>query len=136
MRARRLIYDRTNGSCHICGLKLAFSNYGLLGRRRAWEIDHSVPSSRGGSSHGNNLYPACISCNRSKGNRRTLSVRKLHGHTRAPASKQLTQRAQEERVVTGIAAGGLLGMGIASIPGAIFGAIFGAAVGSSIKNSG
>ena len=61
------IYDRSRGYCHICGKKLAFINYGNFGKRGAWEVDHSKPRVKGGTDHPNNLYPACISCNRSKG---------------------------------------------------------------------
>lgn len=60
------IYDKNDGYCHICGKKLAFSNYGQFGERAAWEVDHSNPKSRGGSDYLRNLLPACITCNRSK----------------------------------------------------------------------
>jgi HNH endonuclease len=60
----RRIYDRTCGYCHLCGKKLSFQNYGRFEKRRAWEIEHSIPRAMGGSDHLNNLYPACIGCNR------------------------------------------------------------------------
>ena len=60
------VYDRNNGHCWHCGKKLSFSNYGVLYAKGAWEIDHSVPISRGGTNRLNNLVPSCISCNRSK----------------------------------------------------------------------
>jgi 5-methylcytosine-specific restriction endonuclease McrA len=63
----RAIYDRTEGQCHNCRKRLTFRNYGLFGKRGAWEIEHSVAQARGGTDHGNNLFAACISCNRSKG---------------------------------------------------------------------
>ncbi len=44
-------YERTDGNCHICREKLSFSNYAQPGRRGAWEIDHSVPLSKGGKDH-------------------------------------------------------------------------------------
>lgn len=34
----RLIYDRTDGHCHICGKKLSFVNYAVPGTRGAWEV--------------------------------------------------------------------------------------------------
>ena len=61
------IYDKTGGCCYHCGKKLAWKNYGSRGSRGAWEVDHSRPSSRGGTDHLNNLVPSCIPCNRSKG---------------------------------------------------------------------
>lgn len=70
------VYDRNDGYCWHCGKKLAFSNYGVIGSRGAWEIDHSVPVSRGGTDRLNNLVPACIECNRSK---QDLSSRQFSG---------------------------------------------------------
>lgn len=60
------VYDRNGGYCWHCGKRLAFSNYGAVGAKGAWEVDHSVPLSRGGTDRLNNLVPACIECNRSK----------------------------------------------------------------------
>jgi 5-methylcytosine-specific restriction endonuclease McrA len=37
------------------------------GERGVWEVEHSVARAKCGSNHGNNLYAACITCNRSKG---------------------------------------------------------------------
>ncbi len=42
------IYDNTYGYCACCRKKLAFVNYGILGARANWEVDHDVPVSRGG----------------------------------------------------------------------------------------
>ncbi len=61
------IYYKTNGYCYHCGKKLAWSNYGKLGRKAAWEVDHSRARSKGGSDYFRNLNPSCIPCNRSKG---------------------------------------------------------------------
>jgi 5-methylcytosine-specific restriction endonuclease McrA len=61
------IYDRTSGYCHICKRKVAFCNYGALGRRGAWEVEHSHARAKGGSDRLGNLYAACIKCNREKG---------------------------------------------------------------------
>jgi 5-methylcytosine-specific restriction endonuclease McrA len=62
----RRIYDRTEGHCHICGKKLSFANYAISSGRGAWEVEHSVAKATGGTNHLNNLFPACITCNRSK----------------------------------------------------------------------
>ena len=69
------IYDKNEGYCEYCDKKLAFTNYGRLGERGAWEVDHSVPKSRGGSNYLRNLVPACIDCNRQKGTRMGRSIR-------------------------------------------------------------
>lgn len=63
------IYDKNDGYCRYCDKKLAFTNYGRLGERGAWEVDHSVPRSRGGTDYLRNLVPACVDCNREKGTR-------------------------------------------------------------------
>lgn len=62
------IYDKNDGHCWHCNKKLSFINYGKLGEKGAWEVDHSIPLSRGGTDHLNNLVPACIKCNRTKSN--------------------------------------------------------------------
>ncbi len=82
------IFLRTDGQCHICRKHLSFSNYGATGKRGAWEIEHSRPQSKGGTDHMNNLYAACVSCNRSKGNATTASARAANGYRKAPLSKR------------------------------------------------
>jgi len=61
------IFEKTDGYCYHCGKKLAWRNYGEVTRKAAWEVDHSIPKSKGGTDHLNNLVPSCISCNREKG---------------------------------------------------------------------
>ncbi len=57
------VYDKNDGYCWHCGKKLAFSNYGNVGAKGAWEVDHSNPF---GMDDLRNWVPACIPCNRSK----------------------------------------------------------------------
>lgn len=85
---RQVAYDRTDGHCHICRKKLTFKNYGVLNARGSWEIEHSKPRSKGGTDHGNNLYVACISCNRSKNNGSTSTARAKNGFKAAPYSRE------------------------------------------------
>ncbi len=61
------IFDKTAGLCRYCGKQLSWSNYGRVGSRGAWEVDHSVPVSRGGTDYYRNLWPACVFCNTDKG---------------------------------------------------------------------
>ena len=63
----REIFDYGGGDCGCCDKQLSFSNYAAFGRRGAWEVDHKIPLSRGGSENLRNLVPMCIPCNRSKG---------------------------------------------------------------------
>ena len=65
------IYDKNDGYCWHCGKKLAFTNYGIVGARGAWEVEHSNPLANGGSNYFRNLVPSCIPCNRSKGTSKT-----------------------------------------------------------------
>jgi len=60
------VYSRNDGYCWHCDKKLSWSNYGAVGAKGAWEVDHSKPVSRGGTNYLQNLVPACIPCNRSK----------------------------------------------------------------------
>jgi len=94
------IYDRTSGYCHICGKKLARSNYGLIGARGAWEVEHSHPKAKGGTDRLNNLYAACIDCNRSKGVKSTRFARARNGKTCAPLSRRKRARAKIKNAIT------------------------------------
>ncbi len=123
----REIYDRTTGYCHICHKRLAFKNYGSAGARGAWEVEHSKPRAKGGSNYLKNLYPACISCNRSKGKKSNQSVRAKHGFRRAPLSKERRKKAKRANAF----GGGLVGAALGYIfgPG---GAIVGGAIGANL----
>lgn len=72
----RRIYDKTDGNCHLCRGSLAFSNYGNLGSRGAWEVDHSIPKAKDGTDNLNNLFPAHTSCNRSKQDKHKNAIRR------------------------------------------------------------
>ncbi len=71
------IYAKTGGYCQYCGKQLARKNYGKLYRRGAWEIDHGNPVSLGGTDYFRNLWPACVPCNRSKGDMPGPQFRRL-----------------------------------------------------------
>lgn len=123
------IYDRTDGRCHICRKRLAFSNYGVVGARGAWEIDHSKARSRGGTHHGNNLYPACISCNRSKQALGSRAARARAGFTKAPMSRAAQDKRRNSNawkgIATGVSAGALFGGPVGALLGGIAGAVVG-----------
>jgi 5-methylcytosine-specific restriction endonuclease McrA len=70
------IFDKTRGHCWHCGKQLAWTNYGMVGKRGAWEVDHSRSLARGGTHYLRNLVPACIECNRSKSD---LTSREFEG---------------------------------------------------------
>jgi hypothetical protein len=59
-----LIFDRTDGRCHLCGLKLCLGNYGRFGRRGAWEVEHSNSHCNGGHTARRSLRvqtdPVCV----------------------------------------------------------------------------
>jgi len=107
------IYDKTDGYCHLCHKKLAFTNYGINGAKGSWHIEHSIPKAKGGTDHLNNLFPACISCNLEKGVHHTKTVRKNYGVTRAPYSKAKKDKIRSDNVL----AGGTLGMIISAFLG-------------------
>ena len=62
------VYDRTDGYCFYCDIKISFKNYGRVGGRGAWEVDHFIPIVSRGAHQPYNWVPACISCNTEKGN--------------------------------------------------------------------
>ena len=122
------IYDRTTGYCHICHKKVAFKNYGKFGERGAWEVEHSNPQAKDGTNRLTNLYPACISCNRSKQASSTRSVRAANGKSHAPLSATKRKHAKLGNAV----AGSIIGATVvnALIPGlGILGALVGANAG-------
>lgn len=127
------IYDRTAGRCHLCHARLAFKNYGLLDARSSWEVEHSNPQANGGTHHLNNLYAACIPCNRSKGARSTRSVRAKNGLTRAPLSTKARERIRTENTFLGAGGCAMIGAALAGPPGAVVGVVVGALLGESIE---
>ncbi len=130
--ALRAIYDRTEGQCHICRKRLSFCNYGLYGKRGAWEIEHSVAQARGGTHHGNNLFAACMSCNRSKGDSSSRTARRQHGFQCAPYSA----RKRKRNATIGAGVGSLALFLVPPqfrIAAAVVGAVTGAVVGYKKK---
>ena len=126
------IFHRTDGQCHICRKQLSFRNYGLVGKRGAWEVEHSRPRSKGGTNHLNNLYAACICCNRSKGNSTTTYARAQSGYRRAP----LSQGNKNKNAWTGGAVGTLAFLFVPPplrLAVAVVGGIVGAVVGKSYE---
>ena len=55
---RQRIYNKTNGRCGYCGVKLETD---------AFEVDHIYPLSKGGSNLDVNLIASCNLCNKTKG---------------------------------------------------------------------
>lgn len=71
----RRIFSKTNGHCHLCHKKLCFTNFGIIGARGNWNVEHSVAKANGGSDHVNNLLPACVLYNTEKRTDHTITVR-------------------------------------------------------------
>jgi 5-methylcytosine-specific restriction endonuclease McrA len=125
------IYKKTDGYCHICHEKLSISNYGRSGCNGAWEIEHSKPKSKNGSNHLNNLFPACISCNREKGSKTAKSARAKYGNSRAPYSKEKKDRLKSQNTVTGAIVGGTVGALVAGPLGIAIGSLLGGNIGKN-----
>lgn len=124
------IYKKTDGNCHICHGKLNFYNYGIHGSKGAWEIEHSVPKSFGGSDHLNNLFPAHITCNREKGIQSTRTVRSAYGNTRAPYSKKKKQKIKNDQTAGGALIGGGIGLVLGGPVGSVIGSVLGGLIGN------
>lgn len=127
------IYDRTGARCHICWKSLAFRNYGRPGRHAAWEVDHSRSRARGGSDSAQNLFAACVPCNREKSADSSRTARARNGRRLAPLSRRSCERARSEQAASGAVVGALLGMRF-GIVGLIGGALIGAATSSRIDS--
>jgi len=127
-------YDRTDGNCHLCGGRMAWSNYGKPGRRQAWEMEHSRPRGGGwgGTDHANNRYGAHVSCNRSKGTRSTRSARRDYGRTRAPLSRSTKVKLRRRNAAIGSGVGAVVGSAGGPL-GAVLGGVFGSWIGDSIE---
>lgn len=125
----RTIFERTDGSCHICGRKLVFCRYGEEG---GWEVEHSIPVSLGGSDRLSNLYAAHIVCNRQKGIRTTRTARKWHDRSRAPLSREKKESVRENNRLGWGAAGALTGGAIAGPAGLLIGGVVGVLFGDGI----
>ena len=125
------VYNRTDGHCHICGKKLSFVNYAKFGLRGAWEVEHSRPRVKGGTDHGNNLFPACIPCNRTKREANTKTARNWYGRKCAPLSKERKTKIRRKNTAIGTLIGGTLGS-VAGPWGTAIGATIGATIGHSI----
>ena len=124
---RRKIYNHTSGYCHICKKKLSFINYGKMGKRGAWEVEHSRPRSKSSSDKLNNLYASCISCNRTKGTFTSQTARSWHGRTKAPLSKVRRKEAKCANAIFGGVVGLIIGLCVSP-----FFALIGVAVGGKI----
>ncbi|PWG61184.1 HNH endonuclease [Spiribacter halobius] len=129
----RQIFERTQGRCHLCRRPLAFSNHGRSGHRGAWEVEHSIPRSRGGTNRLNNLYAAHITCNRSKGVRSTSAARRRHGYRAAPRSANTVRRDASLGGVVGALIGAALVPPHVRLLGLAAGAVLGYATGEQVE---
>lgn len=125
------IYDKTDGYCHLCHKKLAFTNYGVNGTKGSWHVEHSVPKAKGGTDHLNNLYAACIKCNLEKSTYHTKTVRGWNGQSRAPYSATKKQKIKSNNTIGSAAIVGGIGLAIGGPIVGIIGSIIGGALGSS-----
>ncbi|MCU0435377.1 MAG: HNH endonuclease [Bacteroidia bacterium] len=123
------IFDKTDGHCHLCHGKISFTQYGK-NSSSGWEVEHSVPKSKGGTDNLKNLFPAHITCNRSKKDKSTKTVRSEYRHTRAPYSREVKQSIKRNNSTAGAIVGGSVGA-IFDPVGILFGAIIGGAIGSA-----
>ena len=57
---KHVLFGQQEGRCNGCETEFPF---------RAFDVDHVVPQSRGGTDHADNLQLLCSHCNRVKGNR-------------------------------------------------------------------
>lgn len=64
-RARAIVIALHGPTCWLCGQAIRPG--------QAWDVDHVIPRSEGGSDALANLRPAHASCNRSRGRKQAVS---------------------------------------------------------------
>jgi 5-methylcytosine-specific restriction endonuclease McrA len=124
----RSILESTDGRCHLCAKPLREANYAAEGDG-GWEVDHSRAVANGGTDHGNNLRPACRSCNRSKGTRDAAAFRAETGLKRPLLSKSARDKKRAQHGAIGTLVGSVCWVAgpAAGAVGTVVGALVGAA---------
>lgn len=86
------IHERDGWICHLCGENVKDHNHDLKDPKFP-SLDHIVPVSKGGNDMPENLKTACISCNKSRGNK-NINDNSLNTH------EQLThqEKRREEKL--------------------------------------
>ena len=128
-----LIFDRTDGRCHLCGLKLCFGNYGRFGRRGAREVEHS-------NSRSNGEAAVCVTCTLripsaiAKRGRRLPGPR-VHGTVvQRHLSRQKKDEIRNDNRWGWGSIGALTGGAILGPAGLLLGGILGAIVGDGLNS--
>ena len=93
------VYNSTGGRCYYCRSTLKGGGAKRIGK---WELDHYEPLILGQANwsardHLDNLVPACLECNRSKGSKRPADFARQQGislrcRTLLPSAKMCLQR--------------------------------------------
>src|SRR3990172_284985 len=107
------IYRPTSGYCHLCHGKLARCNYGKTGMRGALQVEHSVPRSKGGTDHPNNLFAAYVHCNLNKSNMTTRTAHSWNDMARAPLDHEERGEAKFGNAIAGAIVSGVAGVAVA-----------------------
>lgn len=93
------IWRKTHGNCHLCRRPVDLDTYGfssIFGAEAA-TVDHLIPQSMGGDDEIDNLLPAHLGCNASRGTGDIAHTRlRLAGNTAQPMST-------DDRVIAGAA---------------------------------
>ena len=79
----------------------------------------------------NNLFAACIECNREKSDLSTRTARRWNGKTRAPLSRGKRKQAKTENAILGAVGGGAVGFAVGGPVGAVIGVLAGGHFGAS-----
>lgn len=66
-------HPNNHRKCYICGKKMVYGAHESVESQRnsscAWNVDHKIPLSKGGTNKKSNLIAVHVRCNRKKGNR-------------------------------------------------------------------
>jgi hypothetical protein len=121
-----LIYDRTDGRCHICHFKHKREAYGRQGRY-VWQVDHRKPLAKGGTDTHQNWRVSCVGCNAEKGTMSSRDARAAAGTTSEPLSRQQCDAKRAELYRMAVAASVGVGASVCVMYDWMFGAVASAA---------
>jgi len=82
----------------------------LVGTEGAWEVDHSKTSANGGTDHKNNLYPACIGCNRSKKAQDIRPIKEENGFRGPPMPAKMKEGIRQRNTLGTAIVSGVTGI--------------------------
>ena len=86
--------------------KVIYEELRQSGKKGAWQVEHSVPRSKGGPDHLNTLFAACVSCKLRQEQQDDSAARGWNGKRCAPLNREKRKQAKFDNGLAGAIAGG------------------------------